>query len=280
MCRLFGQLSTIRQSGEPFLAASEASLLKQTDFDRTNRQEDGWGIGHFGPDGKPLVAKSPKAAFDEAPRFRKEAGRAKSSAVIAHVRAASNPRGIDKKLLITLDNTQPFTDGRWLFAHNGTLEIPTEVADQLGPLRKNVKTLNDSEVYFWQFIKFYKQSGDAAAALQACIKETWKIWAACRGRYPLKKTPYTSLNAIVSDGKSLHAVCHSVRKGLAECGVCTPGQPWQVMSFTRRDDRLVIGSENLDRGRWTRFLEPEILSGTIEDGKISVRRSRVEVPKS
>ncbi|MEK7858075.1 MAG: class II glutamine amidotransferase [Elusimicrobiota bacterium] len=279
MCRLFGQLSTTRQSGEPFLTASEASLLKQTDFDGANRQEDGWGIGHFNSAGKAVVTKSPKAAFKEAARFRK-ASRSKSSAIVAHVRAASNPRGIDRKRLINAENTQPFTDGRWLFAHNGTLEIPTEVADQLGPLRKRVKALNDSEVYFWQFIKFHERLGDPAAALQACIKETWKIWADCRGRYPLKKTPYTSLNAVVSDGKSLHAVCHSVRRGLAKCGVCNPDQPWQVMSFARRDDRLIVASENLDRGRWTRFLEPEILSATIEAGKISVRRLRVEVPKA
>jgi glutamine amidotransferase len=277
MCRLFAQISPTPAGASRFLVDSEFSLLNQSNFVKSNLQKDGWGIAHFGNDGKPVVSKSPRPAFEEPAEFR-AAARARSRVVLGHIRAASNPRGIARGRLINLENTQPFTDGRWVFAHNGTLEIPDEVARRLGPLRRHLRSLNDSEVYFWQFIKHLERTGEPAAALRECIREDWDLWRKCRQHYPEKKTPYTSLNALVSDGRRLYAVCHAVRRGRADCAVCTPSQPWSVMSFARRGEKLLIGSENLDRGSWTRLVQPEILSVSLSAGGLKVKRERLEVP--
>lgn len=277
MCRLFAQISPVPLRAEDFLVHSEFSLLKQSNFKRTNLQKDGWGIGWFGNAGEPSVSKSEKPVYKEADRFQQMAAQGVSRVVIAHIRAASNPRGLPRSRLINAESSQPFTDGRWLFAHNGTLEIPDEVAGRLGPLRRNIRTMNDSEVYFWQFVKFYGRTGDAVEALKSCIREDWEVWNGRRNRVPRKRGPYTSLNALASDGRSLYALCHSIRRGKSERAICNPGQPWQVMSLSRRGERLVVSSENLDRGRWERFDQPEIVSVDIQDGALRVRRRRFEL---
>jgi glutamine amidotransferase len=274
MCRLFAQISTKPGSAEDFLVDSEYSLLKQSNFKKTNLQKDGWGIAHFGNKGQTAVSKSPKPAFKEAEKFAAAAKGAVSRAVIGHIRAASNPRKLPMAKLINMDNTQPFTDGRWIFAHNGTLQIPQEVSEQLGSYRRKLKSLNDSEVYFWQFIKFYDKLGDVEKALLSCIAETWALWKECREDHPAKTAPYTGLNTLLSDGISLHALCHAASKGLASCGVCNPAQPWGTMSFAHRGDRVIVASENMDRGDWTPFATPELFSVDTRSGRLEIHRRR------
>lgn len=277
MCRLFAQISPTAADAKHYLTDSCFSLLRQSNFNKKNPQKDGWGIGYFGNDGTALVSKSAKPVFRESRRFQQLASQTRSRVVIAHLRAASNPLGLTRKRLLAERNSQPFTDGRWLFAHNGTLRIPREIARRLGGYRKKVSGDNDSEIYFWQFIKFLRRGRGAAWALRACIREIWTAWASCRRRYPGIKNPYTSLNALVSDGRRLYALNHFVERGLSDVGVCNPDQPWSVMSFSRRAGRLIAASENMDRKTWTRLRPPEILSASIENGRLSVRRKRFQL---
>ena len=225
MCRLFAQISAAPAASEDFLAEAEFSLLTQSNFKKSNPQKDGWGVAWFGTEGKAMVSKSPKPAYREGSKFRAAAGHAVSTAVIGHIRAASNPRKLPKTRLINMDNTQPFTDGRFLFAHNATLQIPREVTERLGPYRRRLKSLNDSEVYFWQFVKFFDELGDVEAALRSCVRENWEIWEDCRRNHPGKTAPYTGLNTLLTDGRGLHALCHAASAGLASRGVCNPDQP-------------------------------------------------------
>jgi predicted glutamine amidotransferase len=277
MCRLFGQLSPAPKSAADCLVISDFSLLAQSNSDKDNLQADGWGLGWFGEEGKPLVSKSPQAVFREAARFREAADQARGTAVVGHIRSASNPRCLPRGELITLDNTQPFTDGRWVFAHNGTLQIPLEVAARLGSLRDKLKAKNDSEVYFWQFIKFQRQLKDASAAFSACVQEIWDVWE--RAKPSGKASPYTSLNAIASDGKSLHAFCHSIAAGAAEHAIFNAGRPWQQMSWRLQDARLLVASEDLDRGPgWNRLGPDESLSAVIEDSALRVDRRPFHAP--
>lgn len=268
MCRLFGQLSLAPRSAADFLAESPRSLLAQSDARASGLQKDGWGIACFSGR-RPRVTKSPRPVFEEAGRFAGAAARARSRVVLGHIRAASNPRGVARRRLIGPANTQPFSDGGWAFCHNGTLQIPDEVARFLGKYRSRVRGINDSEVFFWQFRKHIDAQGDPAEALKACVRETWGIWEACKKRYPGKSSPYTGLNALVSDGRSLYAMCHYRHR---------PGrglisrQPWGMMSLARRGGRVVIASEDMDGGRWQRLGPAEVVSVTTRNGKIALRR--------
>jgi predicted glutamine amidotransferase len=266
MCRLFAQVSLRPESARDLLVESEFSLLRQADGDAANPQKDGWGMAWFGADGRPRVTKSGASASAEREAFTRAAAEAVSPVVVGHLRAASNPH-VDRA------HAHPFEDEGWVFIHNGTLTIAKEVAEALGPRAARLKTDSDSEIYFQQFMKHLAAAGgDPARAFEACVAENWRLWETCRGRYPGASTPYTSLNAIASDGRGIHALCHASRRGLAEHAVFHPGQPWSVMSFTTRGGRFVLSSEGEDGGEWTRLSPPETISAVPTGSRVDVRR--------
>ena len=265
MCRLFAQVSTKPESARDLLVDSEFSLLRQADGDPANPQKDGWGLAWFDADGRPRVTKSGGSASAEREAFSRAASEAVSPVVVGHLRAASNPH---------IDETyaHPFEDEGWVFIHNGTLTIAKEVAAALGPRAARLKTDSDSEIYFQQFLKQLAATGDPSLAFEACVSENWRLWEACRARYPDASTPYTSLNAIASDGHGIHALCHASRRGLSLEAVFHAGQPWSVMSFSARDGRFVLSSEGEDGGDWTRLAPPETISAVPTGSRIDVRR--------
>lgn len=266
MCRLFAQVAPQNASARPFLADTEVSLLRQADGDPDNLQKDGWGVAWFGPDGAPRVVKSGRPAFEESARFTHAAAEARSTVVLGHIRAASKGIAVDER------RAQPFSDEGWVFMHNGTLFIRREVAEALGPRRARLKTDSDSEVYFQQFLKFIAEGKDASAAFEACVAENWKLWEGCRDLYPELPGPYSSLNAIASEGNGIHALCHAAHRGLAEHGVFHPDQPWSVMSWAFREGRFLLASEGVDGGDWTRLTPPETISAVPSAGGVDVRR--------
>ena len=280
MCRLFAQLSLEARSAEDLLLDAEKSLLKQSSSKRGCLQKDGWGVGwHTG--GRAKVIRSARPIFKEEAELRAAAQAAVAKVVVAHVRAASNPLKLSRAKLLTAKNNQPFTDGKWLFAHNGTLSIPREVTAELGALKSRLTAQNDSEVWFFHVLKHLKKAGSFHQAAVAAIAELWEIWESCKADHPGLAAPYTGLNFLLTDGVELHALCHQASKGMALFGACNPDQPWGQMSFTRRPGRIVVVSEDMDRGPWTRLNPPETLSARARDGRIEVtRRALKGVPQA
>jgi len=271
MCRLFAQVAPAAVSARDVLADSAFSLLRQADADPANPQKDGWGLAWFGTDGKPRVIKSGRPAPEEKERFTAAAGEALSPVVLGHIRAASKGIGIDD------GRAHPFTDEGWVFIHNGTLFIHREVAAALGPRRARLKTDSDTEVYFQQFLKFIAEGKSPSEAFEACVAEDWSLWESCRSRYPELPGPYSSLNAIASEGKGIHALCHAAHRGLAEHGVFHPDQPWSVMSFSTRDGRFLLASEGVDGGDWTRLSPPETISAVPSPRGVAVVRRPLDL---
>lgn len=271
MCRLFAQVAPQRISARDVLVDSGFSLLNQANAPTGPAQKDGWGFAWFGPDGAPRVVKSGRPAFEDRARFTAAADEARSSVVLGHIRAASKGIGIDDA------HAHPFADESWAFAHNGTLFIHKEVAAALGPRRSRLKTDSDSEVYFQQFLKHLAATNDPSAAFETCIVENWRLWRECRARYPELPAPYSSLNAIASDGKGMHALCHAASRGAADFGLYHDTQPWSVMSFATRGGRFLLASEGVDGGDWTRLVPPETISAVPSAAGVDVRRRPLQL---
>lgn len=274
MCRLFAQVAPKPASARDVLADSEYSLLRQADGDPDNPQTDGWGLAWFEPSGEPRVIKSGRSAAEERDRFSQAAGEARSTVVLGHIRAASKGIAVDEH------RAHPFSGEGWVFIHNGTLFIHREVAEALGPRRALLRTDSDSEVYFQQFLKFISEGKDPSAAFEACVAENWRLWESCRDRHPELPGPYSSLNAIASDGKGIHALCHAAHRGMADHGVFHPDQPWSVMSFSARDGRFLLASEGVDGGDWTRLAPPETISALPSQNGVDVRRRSLSLSAS
>jgi predicted glutamine amidotransferase len=185
---------------------------------------------------------------------------------------------LSRRQLMRAENAQPFTDGRFVFAHNGTVLIPREVLRFLGPYRDRVVGSNDSEIYFWQFRKFFDLYGDVPRALRACVDELWTLWSYRRGRRGRDQAPYLGLNTLVSDGVSLHAMCLFPPKR-PKPSLFNPRVKWGRMSFGRRDGRVIFASEELDEDDWSHFRTPEIISATPTTRGIALSR-RTFAPRS
>lgn len=176
MCRLFGMLAT-----EP--VAARFRLLGATDsvLEQSYRNPDGCSLAHYvGP--KPVVEKHPIAAHEDR-QFASEARSAHSHLFVAHVRHAT--RGEPRP-----ENTQPFSRGSLVFAHNGTIDGLEELPGSLGLFLGET----DSERYF---ALLHHHIGEARDTITAIRKTIDWIEENCT---------YTSLNFLLADGESLYAL--------------------------------------------------------------------------
>jgi len=173
---------------------------------------------------------------------------AKGSTLVGHVRWASNPLKLPKHDLLGPAHTQPFTHGRWLFAHNGTLYIPREVAAELGPWRKYVKGRNDSEVLFYWILKYLHGHKNVKTAVNRAIRGLDRIWDTCRRRYPIYKYAYHGLNWVLTDGSTLIAFCYVDPRGFDKArALCASGQPYYQLQIHKSRDSVLVASEPLDK---------------------------------
>ena len=156
MCRLLGYL------GPPvtlhaLLYAPEHSLHEQSWAPRAQRSgvvnADGVGVGWYDLERRPEPARYRAARPMWAdPSLESVAGVVSSTAVLAAVRSATPPSPAEES------STPPFTDGPWLFAHNGSVEgfragVGTRLRRTLSERRDaGIVGTSDSEVLFALFL--------------------------------------------------------------------------------------------------------------------------------
>ncbi len=147
MCRLYGFRSNTLRKVECELIHSQNSLLVQSCSDeRGTSNPHGWGLGIY-EDDVPFVVRQPEAACDSE-SFRLESARVYTCNVLAHVRQATVGD-------VRLENTHPFVQDHWLFAHNGNLAafelIRSRLLHGMEPKYRNaIQGNTDSEhLFYW-----------------------------------------------------------------------------------------------------------------------------------
>ena len=150
MCRLFGFRSAVASKAHRSLVEAENALAQQAQL-----HQDGWGIGYYiGRDA--YIIKSDSGAH-QSERFRLASSRLQSHTFVVHVRRAT----VGQKDYL---NSHPFRFGRWVFAHNGTLEgfektrdwVIGEIDSELRPLLFGT---TDSEHFFHYLISRLSRAG-------------------------------------------------------------------------------------------------------------------------
>lgn len=270
MCRLLGMLSPHETSARPWLLDAERSLFFQSNVTPETSQKDGWGIGWFDADGLVHVQKGIHGAFEprEKEHFRLTAGSARSRNLIGHLRHASNPLNLPHERLLSLVNSQPFEDSRNLFAHNGSIPLPTETRPLLGPLEAKVQGVNDSEVLFWLLEKHFRDTGDLLGSYVAARKDLVSVWE-LHGRPA--GGPFSGLNVLFAPSPDeLWAFCSY--EGEHGTNLCDDGQPYYQMSYQHAPTGLVVGSEPFDshREQWSALPNGHYLKGRIHDGAVQL----------
>lgn len=270
-------LSVSPASPADLLCSGPKALLAQADAVEGRFQDDGWGVACY-RGGKPAVTKSPGPARLEKARFAAAARGAVSTLSVSHLRDASNPAGLPKARLISPANTQPFSAGNFVFAHNGTLFIKDEIKSLLGKYAAKVKGSNDSEVLFWQVMKMLDAYGSPEAALEAALDEILTVWISCRDKYPDRPAPYRGLNIFLASPGSLTVLCHyQPHKEGSKKALLTPGWEFGRMAWRREKSRVIFSSEPADGGAWRKMNDPEIASASVRSGELLLSFKRIKL---
>lgn len=276
MCRLFGMLSARVATAQKYLLDDPCSLYVQSNVNPERLQGDGWGVGFYVGRASRLV-RSERPVYEEYGRFTSAVGQAKSNVILAHIRRASNPRKLRRDEIISIENSQPFRYRNYLFAHNGTITIPDEVAETLGEWKQNIEGFNDSEVYFWHVMKSMAGGLSFREALEKFETDLADMWQRNRDRYPDTDRPYVGLNALLSDGENLHAYCKYHERDELKGSLCMGDQPAFQMSYLISPTRLVVSSETTNReDNWEPLKSGQLLTGQTKNGKVTLDLEEIE----
>lgn len=224
MCRLFGITN--------FESTLHADLLRQffalaasgaVPPGNEPGHLDGWGIGWYAG-GKARVEKSGASALAELDRISAAVAAIGTSPVlIAHLRKSAWPD------TATGRHAHPFAFGENLFAHNGTVTDYQPLWVLIDPARAPADDALDTEVLF-------------RAVISAPGRTMQDRFAAAMDK--VRKLPYSALNILMSDGKSLLAnrdcakwpdyySLYAARKGAARlvCSQPLPAiDPWRPLT--------------------------------------------------
>lgn len=232
MCRLYALIATEPTKVECSLVRAQNALLTQSHLDsRGMTHPDGWGIAYY-MNGLPVVERRSHAAYNDL-RFASAAEHVRARIVVAHVRSASV--GIP-----AMTNTHPFSMGRWVFAHNGTIPRFDLIAPRLetseegaGMLSHRRGTTDSELVFLWILGRILRgrrlgpEKLDEHVPLETIVRavrdcanaiEAWCIEANA------EESP--SLNFVITNGKCLVAARRGntaywlTRDDMTSCELC------------------------------------------------------------
>jgi predicted glutamine amidotransferase len=254
MCRLFGQFTDSHRDASEPLCGAENALRTQS-----HRHPHGWGVAWYpARTGVPEIRRGVMAAHADSD-FAAAARLARSRVVLAHVRDASVGG-------VALENTHPFVEGPWIFAHNGTVARFARVRavrEALGreiaaERRWRVRGDTDSERLFQLFLT---RVAARTAGHRAGLEEVRRAMAdvvrrVCRiaDRGELRST----MNFLVSDGRLLAA--------------CRHGKPLHV-AMHAAGDVFAVASEPIGRGGWEEVPEDGFVG---IDGSLRILRGPLD----
>jgi glutamine amidotransferase len=239
------------------LVHAQNALMQQSQGDAEGLvHSHGWGVADY-RDTVPMIEKQTWAAW-HGEHFRKTAARVYARTVVAHVRQATVGA-------ITMENTHPFSNGRWIFAHNGSIQDFPQVRDRMiehidPALRNDIRGETDSEHIFYFLLTLHLRHPErplmetVGRGLRRIIQ-----WSEATG--PAEPA---GLNIVLTDGDQLvgsrynRTLWHLVRDEVTVCGICgkkhvqhEPGQDYHAVE---------IASEPISGENWQPFANGVVYS--------------------
>ena len=262
MCRMVAIRASEPVSARGLLVDDVNSLLAQSLGDANGMTHpDGWGLGFYQAGHRePGVIRSAHSAADDS-NFLHTAGHVRSTMLVGHVRRASHGQRRS-------ENSHPFQQGPWLFAHNGTVtgyeRVEPRLRDETPPnLLAAREGQTDSELLFLWLLGRMRQTGigspvdsEGLETLTGLVRQaTLDVAAWCREAtgQPEQDASAAAFNFVLTDGRILLASRwnRSLHWTLRETAV-----------EGRTATSFVVASEPIGGGQWNEIAEQGIL--TIE----------------
>lgn len=238
MCRHLAYLGPPVPLGR-LLGEPEHSLVRQSWEPRRQRSgtvnADGFGVGWYAAD-DPVPARYRRAGPVWSDLTFTDLGRVvRSGAVLAAVRDATRP-GADGEAAAA-----PFTDGPWLFSHNGSVrdwpDSAAALAAGLPPLELLRLSARTDSALVWALVLHRLRAGDdPGTALAETVREV------------AEAAPASRLNLLLTDGASIAATAWG-------------DSLWYLADPAAR--RVVVASEPYDDdSRWCEVPDLTLLTAT------------------
>src|SRR3954452_2776892 len=152
---------------EELLFEPQNSLVVQSKHSRLGAETtngDGFGVGWYGPDGRPGIYRSTDPAWNDL-NLRELAAHASARRIFAHIRATTGTA-------VQQTNCHPFRHGRWLWMHNGAISdfpvVKRDLVLAVDPaLYPEIQGSTDSEVFFFLALTFGLEDDPPAAVARA-----------------------------------------------------------------------------------------------------------------
>ena len=251
MCRLYGFRATEPTKVECTLVHAQNALMVQSQRDDHSH---GWGIATY--DGhRPRIERQAWAAY-HGEHFKRAAARVHSRTVLAHVRDATVG-------LPSIENTHPFTDGTWTFAHNGTIprfsELRERLLEAIAPEhRLAIAGSTDSEHVF-RLLLTLRDREPALPPMEIVRRGIHRIAAWCRNMNTLESL---GLNLLLTDGEAMvgsrwgRTLYWVERDAVRDCEIC--GFP-HIHHTAGHDYRaVVVASEPISHEDWREVPEQSV----------------------
>ncbi len=190
MCRLLGIAANEPTEFRIVLREAPRSLAA---LSRDHR--DGWGIAVFDATAGHWQIDKGLACAGEDERFHRLAIGTRGELLISHIRQKTVGD-------TTLANTHPFSRGRWVFAHNGTVKDMAWLRAHASPGRlAEIDGQTDSEVLFAWLLTRLDEAG--VSAHPASAQTDRAIDAAARDAR--ERDGFGAFNFVLSDGATTYA---------------------------------------------------------------------------
>jgi predicted glutamine amidotransferase len=138
---------------------------------------DGWGMVAWENGSPTYLGREPSDAFTD-PLYENACIRGESSKISSHLITHLRKASVGLKVR---ENTHPFTQGEWAFAHNGTIR------------KLNLKYTTDSQWFFESIMQENKKNGgDIISAISKNVRTVREIY------------PYTSITFLLSNGRTIY----------------------------------------------------------------------------
>ena len=257
MCRLLGVVSS-EATDFRFTLNEAPRCLAVLSPDHPH----GWGIAvHARGRGWDLHKHAACAGHDE--RFGAVAAEARGEILVAHVRKRTvGPIGIE--------NTHPFRRGTWVFAHNGTIEDTTFLAERTSLARRSeIEGQTDSELFFAYLLTALAAAGahDGAATEDATedpAERSTPADAALREAVAaaVDRPSFGAANFLLSDGAVLYAhragrTLHLLERGQGDEVIQSRRSPDATVEtrWTARRRGVMLASERMTDEPWLEIPE-------------------------
>jgi len=260
VCRLFGYVAR--------RPTSVVDLLGREDFDAftslTAVHGDGWGMAWLDPDSPTIrsVTSADSAILD--PAYSRLAEQPLGRAGIVHLRWAT------PGLPVTPENTHPFVDDGYAFAHNGHVAPVQRLEGLLDrDHRAMLRGDTDSERYFRFVLQCIAETGDETKGLEQALDVL------------TREFPDASLNALLMTRTRMYGVHVNSRaraplRGMRELFASEDEIPYRhaeeyfAMDYQLTPDTARIISSGIDADGWTPV--PEDTAAMVDIATLEVDR--------